>query len=238
MAPHARNSARTLVLLHGAPLTPDIWAETVAHLGGRAVVTPDCTEVPNSREAQSILAEQVAAEVEGDLDLVGHSFGGQIAIDLALSHPDRVRTLTILCSRDTPYPAFGPVAAQVRAGSGPSIVGSLARWFTAEELIADPPAVRAAREQLSRANDEHWAAALSAIATYDRWSRTGSLSMPVTVVAAGKDGVSTPEVMADLARRVHGAVFDLHPEWSHMSAFTEPEALAALIDRSAGRDPE
>ncbi|MEE3851461.1 alpha/beta fold hydrolase [Gordonia sp. LSe1-13] len=237
MAHHDRNPDRTLVLLHGAPLTPEIWSETVDFLGGRPLVTPDCTDVPNSRDAQTILAERVAAEVDGDLDLVGHSFGGQIAIDLALTHPDRVRTLTLLCTRDTPFAAFGPVATQIRAGSGPSIVGSLARWFTPDELIADGPAVRAAREQLSSADPEHWAAALAAIATYDRWSRAGSLTMPVTLVAAGKDGVSTPEVMGDLARRIRGAVFDLHAEWSHMSAFTEPESLARLIDQATDRDP-
>ncbi|MAU80288.1 MULTISPECIES: alpha/beta fold hydrolase [Gordonia] len=236
MAHHVQNSDRTLVLLHGAPLTPEIWADTVTHLSGRTVITPDCTHVPNSRDAQSILAEQVAADLEGDLDLVGHSFGGQIAIDLALAHPDRVRTLTVLCTRDTPFPAFGPVAAQVRAGSGPSVVGSLARWFTAAELIADSDAVCAAREQLSQADTEDWAAALAAIATYDRWSRTSSLAMPVTVVAAGKDGVSTPEVMADLARRIHGAEFDLHPDWSHMSAFIDPKALAGLIQRATAAD--
>ncbi|MFZ2013423.1 MAG: alpha/beta fold hydrolase [Nocardioides sp.] len=62
------------------------------------VITPDCTAVPAvGGQAQETLARQVLDEIDSDeLDVVGHSFGGQIAIEMALAEPDRLRSLTIL----------------------------------------------------------------------------------------------------------------------------------------------
>ena len=50
------------------------------------------------------------------MHVVGHSFGGQVALDLALLAPARVRALTLICSRDTPFPAFAATAAALRRG--------------------------------------------------------------------------------------------------------------------------
>jgi 3-oxoadipate enol-lactonase len=44
----------------------------------------------------------------------GHSFGRQVALDLALLIPDRIATVTLICSRDTPFPGFAAAAASLR----------------------------------------------------------------------------------------------------------------------------
>ncbi|MFZ2013424.1 MAG: hypothetical protein WAV00_06345 [Nocardioides sp.] len=51
----------------------------------------------------------------------------------------------------------------------------------------------------------------------------------MVVLAAGHDGVSTPEVMREMADRIPGAHFHVEPEWAHMSAFADPAALARLL---------
>lgn len=70
------------------------------------------------------------------------SRAGQVAIDFALLAPRRAQTLTVVCSRDTPFPAFAAAAARLRA------------------------------------DRDSWAAALDAIAGYDRAGRVGSISIP------------------------------------------------------------
>jgi len=219
----------TWVLLHGTPLTPAIWRPTAAHLGGRVLV-PDCTAVPDGPEPQAALARRVAREVEGDIHLVGHSFGGQVALELALLVPERIRSLTILCSRDTPFPAFAATATEVREGRAPSPVATLNRWFSPAELAAGKTAVKEARVELATASTADWARALDAIAAYDASARTPGLRVAATLVAAGADAVSTPAAMADLEQRLPDARLDVHPEWHHLSPFVDPRALAHLLE--------
>jgi pimeloyl-ACP methyl ester carboxylesterase len=217
------------VLLHGTPLTPAVWSDVARRLSDQPVLVPDCTQVPSS-DAQATLAATVASLIgEATVDVVGHSFGGQVALDLALLRPTQVRSLTILCSRDTPFPAFAATALAVREGSPTPVEASLRRWFTAEELRAEGSAVRLARDQLRHASSTDWAAALDAIATYDRADRSHELAMPVTLFAAGGDPVSTPEVMEDLRARLPDATLTVRPEWMHMSPFADPAGLAGLL---------
>lgn len=222
---------RTWVLLHGTPLTPAVWSPVAAHLDG-AVVTPDLTRVPAGAQPQRRLAASVVDELpEGEWDVVGHSFGGQVALELALAAGERVRSLTILCSRDTPVPAFAAVADAVASGDAPSVDAGLARWFTATELDANGPAVRAARSDLAAAvaSPTSWARALAGIAVFDRSHDLFEVQVEVALHAAGLDRVSTPEAMTAFASRLSNAHCTVHDEWAHMSPFVDPAALAATI---------
>jgi 3-oxoadipate enol-lactonase len=226
---------RRWLLLHGTPLTPAVWQPVSALLGPQPVLVPDLTSVPQGPVPQRTLAESIGATVTSDVDIVGHSFGGQIAIELALLVPDRVRSLTILCSRDTPYPLFSATASAIRAGQLPSIESSLGRWFSAEDLRSGSGVVERARSDLRTASAADWARALDAIARYDSSRRTPSLAMPVTLVAAGHDSVATPSAMKDLAGRLPDAKLHVHEDWFHMSPFVDSPALARIFIHARDR---
>jgi pimeloyl-ACP methyl ester carboxylesterase len=225
---------RGWMLLHGTPLAPAIWGPAAEHLDG-PVAVPDCTVTPAGPNPQATTAARLAEGISGDIDLVGHSFGGQTALELALLIPERVRSLTVLCSRDTPVPAFAAVAAAVRAGTGPTVEATLRRWFAPEELAAGGPVGDEVRAELATASVPDWAAALDAIARYDSSARTPGLRMPVTLVAAGGDAVSTPDAMRALQSRIPHADLIVHDAWHHLSPFLDPAALAALLTRAAAR---
>jgi pimeloyl-ACP methyl ester carboxylesterase len=89
--------------------------------------------------------------------------------------------------------------------------------------------VRYARDRLARADREEWALALDAIATYDRSTDVARLDVPVTLVAAEDDPVSTPEAMAALAGRLPRATLHVLDGARHMTPYADPAALAALI---------
>jgi pimeloyl-ACP methyl ester carboxylesterase len=217
------------VLLHGTPLTPRIW-QPVADLLGRhgAVHCPAVTPGGADRSPPA-LARRVLAEVPGQLDVVGHSFGGQVALDAALLQPERVRSLTLICSRDTPFPPFAAAAGNLRAGAPVDVEAALERWFRPDERAAGGPVVDYARGCLETADRDAWADALEAIAEYDRADRVGQLAMPVRLVAAEHDTVSTPAAMAELRDRVATARLQVLPATAHLSMFARPADLAAIL---------
>jgi pimeloyl-ACP methyl ester carboxylesterase len=224
------------VLLHGTPLTPAVWDGVAAHLGraGR-VLCPDVTPAGGPATASDAQAELAArlASAEGGLPdrmhLAGHSFGGQVALDLALLIPHRIQTLTLICSRDTPFPPFAAAAAALRQGSPADPGAALGRWFTAAELHANGPVVHYARRCLAGADRQSWAAALEAIARYDRSDRVAATGVPVRLIAAEHDQVSTPAAMSALAGRLPRASLTVLPGAAHMSPFTDPAVLAELL---------
>jgi 3-oxoadipate enol-lactonase len=59
-----------------------------------------------------------------------------------------------------------------------------------------------ARTRVEQADRPSWAAALEAIAHYDRSGRVQAIRAPVTLLAAELDQVSTQAVMAALAGRL------------------------------------
>jgi pimeloyl-ACP methyl ester carboxylesterase len=219
------------VLLHGTPLSPAVWDGVAGRLGRYGPVwCPAVTPAGDGGDATAELAQRLAAGgLPKRMDLVGHSFGGQVALDLALLVPARMRTLTLIASRDTPYPAFAAAASALRRGDPVDPAAALSRWFTAAELSADGPVVRYARGRLERAGRRAWATALAAIARYDRSGRVGVITVPVTLIAAELDPVSSPATMAALAGRLPRASLTVLPGAAHLSPFTDPATLAGLI---------
>jgi pimeloyl-ACP methyl ester carboxylesterase len=233
---HAPNSG--WVLLHGTPLSPAAWDGVAAHLGrGEPVLCPPVTPAGDARDAAAELAAQLAADggLPERMHLVGHSFGGQVALDLALLAPGRVQSLTLVCSRDTPFPAFASAAAALRRGEPVDPGAALGRWFTPPELGDNGPVVRYARSCVDQADRRPWAAALESIARYDRSGRVHAISAPVTLIAAELDQVSTPAAMSALAGRLPRASLTVLPGAAHLSPFIDPAALAELIAGGADR---
>lgn len=227
------------LLLHGTPLDPRCWAGVKQRLILQGPVdVPNVTPRTGDREPQRDIAARLAAaygDGPRDLDIVGHSFGGQVALELALALPQRLRTLTIVCSRDTPYPAFAATAAALRAGIRVDVDAAVSRWFTPDETKADSPMVRYARTTLEHADRQAWAVALDGIAAFDASDRTGAITAPTTLIAAAYDAVSTPEAMNDLRSRIPNATLYVLAGAAHMSPFVDADDLTRRILAAARR---
>lgn len=221
------------LLLHGTPLTPVVWDQVAAQLRPHApTLTPTVVPAGEVADVQLALAQQVLSQLDErsrDIHVVGHSFGGQVALDIALVAPERVRSLTMICSRDTPYPPFAAAAAALRRGDAVDIDAAMSRWFRPEELHAQGPIVRYARHCLRHADRSRWAAALDGIANYDRSLLVPRLDLPVTLIAAEFDQVSKPADMAALADRVGCSWLQVLHGAAHMTPFTDSTSLAELI---------
>ncbi|MFS0893599.1 alpha/beta fold hydrolase [Microbacterium sp. 179-I 3D3 NHS] len=236
-------SAPTIVALHGVPLTPAVWDPVAAALGG--LIAPDLrgerVADPLRRSErpgllQRALADRVLSRLDGGpVHVIGHSFGGQVAIELALQLGGRLGSLTLLCTRDTPFPGFAALSDTVRVDGMPDRRSTLRRWFTADEIADASPAVAYAADCLRDADPDRYATALTAIAGYRPTGETAAVSAPVTVIAAGLDGVSPPEVMRAMSEGFADARLIVVDEWAHMSPFAAPDRLADLLVTAVGR---
>lgn len=156
--------------------------------------------------------------------VVGHSLGGQRAMRYALE--EGASRLVLLCTRDRPFPGF--LAAAERVRQGVAVEETLARWFRPGEA---GPVVEYARRCLLEADRERWAQDLESIASFE--FDVSLLTMPVLVVAAEFDLVSTPEVMKQMAARMPRGHFEFWEGAGHMSPFLDASRLARLICLSA-----
>jgi pimeloyl-ACP methyl ester carboxylesterase len=118
------------LLLHGVPETALMWRRLAAELAAdRIVLAPDLKGLggsePAGRYDLPTLVRELAAlalhEVDGPVDVVGHDWGGVIAIALSRSRPELVRRLVVVNApyryvdlRRAPYiPAFAlPLAPE------------------------------------------------------------------------------------------------------------------------------
>ena len=100
--PARKRRTTPVLLLHGIPQTSATWGPLMRELAkDRVVLAPDLKGLGAS-EARGpydlpTLATELAAlvlhEVDGPVDVVGHDFGGSLALALAGARPDLVRRL-------------------------------------------------------------------------------------------------------------------------------------------------
>jgi pimeloyl-ACP methyl ester carboxylesterase len=98
-----------VLLLHGVPETSSVWRDVAPQLAvGRRVLAPDLPGLGGSSYAGPFdvpslvaqLAALIESEASGAVDVVGHDWGGSLALGLAGERPDLVRRL---CVANAPF---------------------------------------------------------------------------------------------------------------------------------------
>jgi len=196
------------------------------------------------------MAEDAACAFDGRAHVIGASLGAAVALELALAHPGRVRSLVLV----TPFVAASPrliavldAWCRLAAEAGPEALASaLVPWFFGAATLANERMrarnVRGLTEIFARvpaATLVRQAAGLLA------WSGTrcadlGGISVPALVVA-GADDLLTPDAAA-VARAIPGAEFLLVPGAGHAVALENyeavNEAILAHLSRSNADSPD
>jgi 2-succinyl-6-hydroxy-2,4-cyclohexadiene-1-carboxylate synthase len=234
----------TLVLLHGFCGTHRTWDEVIAHLGSQRY-RPLALDLPGHGKLSSYkrpitferCVEEVLVASPERFVLCGYSMGGRIALNVALSAPERVDRLVLVSStagiEDASERAARRAADHALADQLESIPFEdfIARW-RARSLFAEesPRASALAREDHRRNRPECLAAALRGVGTGEMeplWQRIGDLEMPAQIVVGERDAK-----FRALAERMHGllphADIDLVPG-GHAVPLESPAALARAL---------
>ena len=236
--------AAALVLGPSLGTTTRLWERATPLLTGRfdvyAVDLPGHGASPAATQPFSVgkLADAVVrvADVAG-IDrfyYAGDSLGGQVALELALRHPDRVLAVAIICSsaKVGEPEAWHERAATVRRQGTPVLVGpSASRWYTPEFIDREPDAVGAMLLDLSDTDDESYALCCDALAGFDLGPRLGEIAVPLLSIWGDRDTVIPPADARAVAETVQdGRGIELAGV-AHLAPIESPAEIAtALIE--------
>lgn len=206
----------------------------------RGVGLSDAPETDAYDVARS--AADASAITDAPAHVIGASLGAAAAIELALAHPERVRTLTLITPFVEVSPRLAAVAdawARLAAEASPdALAAALLPWFFSPRLLADPAARARTLRGLAQTLARVPAAALArATAGMARWSgtRTADLAVitaPTLVVAAGDD-LLTPDAAA-VAAAIPGAKLVTVAGAGHAVALETPDAVNDAISAHLG----
>lgn len=158
--PPRRRRTTPALLLHGVPETAGAWRHLVPELRrDRVVLAPDLkglggSEVRAPYDVPTLareLAALVREEVAGPVDVVGHDWGGSLALGLARAEPGLVRRLVVVSA---PYRRLDPLRAAhvglfalpalpeaVLAAGGPAAWRHLIAWCWKADRPLEPEAL-------------------------------------------------------------------------------------------------
>jgi 3-oxoadipate enol-lactonase len=170
--------------------------------------------------------------------VIGASMGGMIAQQLALAHPDRVRSLVLACTTPGGRGGMPPWRMLVASGLRPMLGSRRTFPIVAPVLYASKTRVERPdrlREDLERRMQDNTSAVtvyaqMGAIAGHDARGRLGELAgLPTLVVHGLDDTLIPPDRGRDLARLIPGARLELIPSCGHILATDAEEATASVI---------
>ncbi len=182
------------------------------------------------------------AEGWGPAHVIGHSLGGLVALHLALTTRERVRSLSLLCTFANGRNAAPLTLEMMLLGLRSRIGPRRARRRAFLRIIMPPQAIALAGSELLAERlaplfghdlaDQPPIVSkqLAAMRAYDARPRLGELAdVPTLVVSAEHDPIAPPRLGQALAAGISGARFVEIPDASHGVPIHPPDKINALL---------
>lgn len=195
-----------VVFLHGLGETCEVWDPVVKQLAQTECEAPEVLKVKSPMADWSLegISNEIADTLTEPVHLVGLSLGAVIALQIAITHPDKVVSLFI---------------------SAPQ--AKLPKLFMSLQcvLMRILPAKWVCPPQLSKAE---LFGVLDSLKYLDLTSWLPTLRMPVTVVCGSRDKANLP-ASRKIAGLIPGARFTVIPGVGHQWHVTHPQLFAEYL---------
>ncbi|CAA7600663.1 Alpha/beta hydrolase fold-1 [Acididesulfobacillus acetoxydans] len=222
----------TVLFVHGAGGSSGTWKKQLAGLRGRHLVAVD---LPGHGESGGEPQDEIAgyrefvrcfAQVLGlkRFVLAGHSMGGGIALDLALTYPETLAGIILVGSgaRLKVSPAILEVLAE-----GKHPLGSVKYMYArnADEKILDE-----ARKEMEQVSAQVFESDFQACNRFDVRERVASVGVPALILC-GEDDLMTPVKFSRYLRdKMLSTTLILVPAAGHMVMSEQPQAVNRSIE--------
>jgi pimeloyl-ACP methyl ester carboxylesterase len=238
-----RGKGEPLLLLHGGLMSFDMFDSVMPLFKGRQVIAVDLQgHGRTTLGSRPIRCEAIADDIDtilqhlgrAQVDVLGYSFGGCVALRLAIQHPDRVRRLVLVStaySNDGWYPEMAVQQKQVGAAMAPMMTET--PMYKTYKAVAPKP------DEFPRLLD---AMGEFMRQKYDWPAEVAKLKMPV-MLAFGDADMIRPEHQVKFYQLLGGGLKDagwnrenmpknrlaIIPDMTHYEAFASNRAAATVL---------
>jgi 3-oxoadipate enol-lactonase len=206
------------------------------------------TSVPEGPYEMADYADDAAALLDAleweNCLVVGASFGGMVAQEFTIRHPDKVRRLVLACTSAGGEGGSSVSFDQLNAMSGRAKVEYQIemmdnRW-TAERRASHADEWNMMVQMMERVLEARDAAQgvaltpgqilqLDARSRHNTWDRLPSITCPTLVCGGRYDGIAAPANSERLASQIHGAQLEMY-EGGHAFLFQDPAAFPRILE--------
>lgn len=177
--------------------------------------------------------------------VVGVSFGGMVAQELALRHPDQVRRLALACTSaggvgGASYPLQELLELDPNQQAARRMPLLDTRWDEAWQA-ANPDMVRMITQGMGQRGWDNPETArglrlqLEARSRHDTASRLGAIACPTLVCGGRTDGIAPPANSEFLASHIPGARLQFF-DGGHLFFMQDPTAFPAIVEFLSAED--
>lgn len=246
----------SVVLIHSSVAGAGQWRQTMAQLSGHyrliavnlygyGATEPWNGPADQTLSDQAMLLAGIMSEAEQPISVVGHSFGGSVAMKVAALFPDSVDRLVLiepnpfyllrLAGRDDAFDEAmalrNCIKENGRAGSWAAAAAVFADyWNGAGSWDAMSEDRRVKFAEALRPNFHEWDAVMNETMTLDDWRR--ALPADTTVMSAADTVRSIAEIIDVLSIECPGWRFEQLAEGGHMAALTHPDLMIPSLVRA------
>ena len=199
------------------------------------------TDAPDDPYTTRMMAQDTAGLMDklgiGRAHVLGVSMGGMIAQELALHHPERVRSLHLACTLARPDTYLAAVSAswrelRVRLDREASL-RAIGPWLFAPVTYNQRPEFVETLVQNALANPHPqtltgFLRQGEAIRNHDTLDRLAAMRCPTLVSVAEEDILVPPRFSRELAARIPGAALHVVPGGGHVYFWEQPATFNQL----------
>ncbi|MGW6459469.1 alpha/beta fold hydrolase [Streptomyces sp. NPDC055078] len=245
-------SGEPVVFLHGGSMDSTMWKPQIEHFAAgyrclawdaRSHGKSDTTLGPHTYEMFSRdLYDLMESLVLDRAHIVGLSMGGMIAMQFATDHPDRVSTLSLMCTLARAGDARPEFIDEVAAmADNPTDTMGL----EALNGVVSPVTLRERPELLTEVYEQHLRAdpgmaerLLPAFRRLDLTDRLSRLTVPTVVLCGEHDELFTPlAAHQHIADTVPGAKLFVVPDAAHVANMENPAFVNDVLARHFATSP-
>jgi (E)-2-((N-methylformamido)methylene)succinate hydrolase len=258
-APHAEEAGATVVLIHGVGMNQTVWSPQIEALTAnyQVVVYDMLGHGESALPTDEPTLDEYASQLETLLDamrierahVVGHSMGALVALEFALTHPQRTLSVVALNAvyDRTPAQREAVMTRAATLGDAPLDTGvdaTLSRWFGDPVPGHLTQAAQAVRGLLLSVDPIGYARTYRLFACSDdaHVGRLAGLAVPALFLTGEHDPNSSPAMSRAMAAATPFGRAEIIANERHMMNVTDPDGvnerlLAFLAQASAEEAP-